>query len=305
MGRQAPHRGVGPDGQRKALPGLPTVARAEHGARLARGGLAAPGEQHARVVGLHHDAARIRQRPLRFHADRRPRLAAIGAPEHLAVRAHETRGGLVRAIVMSCTSRSVKPVDDHARPRVAAVAAPDRPRRSRCRPRLFRSSGSTSTRGDERRADGALCRGVDVEPLPRCIRRRASDRRRPAASRQRGCVGSLGSTANDQIVGRSPAAPIRAQDAPPSRLANRRRCRRRPGGREARPAGPPAPGCGCSAGTACDDAPTTCPHPGYATHPSRPFRGRCGSPSPSALSPRLLPATTSTRRSPPRAIPSR
>src|SRR5207244_1153465 len=53
MRREAPHGGVGPDGQGEAPPGLPAVARAEHAARLSGRGLAAPGEQDARIVGLH------------------------------------------------------------------------------------------------------------------------------------------------------------------------------------------------------------------------------------------------------------
>ncbi len=95
---QAPHGGVGPNGQGQAPPGLSGIVRAQHGARLAGRGLAAPGEEHAGIVGLHRDAAGIRQRPLRLDPDRRPGVAAIGAPEHLAVGAgeHARRAGPAR-----------------------------------------------------------------------------------------------------------------------------------------------------------------------------------------------------------------
>src|SRR5258705_379848 len=92
MGRQAPHRGIGPGGQGKASPALAAVVRAEHFAGLTGRRLTAPGEHDTRIVGIHGDAARIGQGPARLHADRRPRLPAIVTPEHLAVRAHVDAG---------------------------------------------------------------------------------------------------------------------------------------------------------------------------------------------------------------------
>src|SRR4029453_7872753 len=88
--------------------------------RLARRRLAAPGEQDARVVALHSDAAGVGQGPLRSHTDRRPRLAPIVAPEDLSVRAHEHAGGTARGDRHVVDVEVAEPVDDLG-PRVAAV----------------------------------------------------------------------------------------------------------------------------------------------------------------------------------------
>src|SRR6267378_6749133 len=161
---QAPYGRVGPRGQGKAPPALPTVVRAEHAARLASGRLTAPGEEYARLVGLHRDAASVGQRPQRLHPDRRPRLTSIVAPEQLAVRAGVDAGRVGGREDHVVDVEVVEAIDD-LRPRVAAVQTAEDAVDLDSSP--YRSIGRIDEHAsDERLADGAFGRGPDVEWLP-------------------------------------------------------------------------------------------------------------------------------------------
>ena len=195
-------------------------------ARLARGGLAAPGEQHARIVGLDRDAAGIGQRPFRLHADRRPRLAQIRAPEHLAVRAREhARWARPRDRHMRGCRDRASPVSTrvHVSPpsRLRKTPSISTPAQTVCG-----SSGSTSDAGDERRADGALRRDGDGEPLPLpSAVARAIDGRRPRPGKEGVRVDRIDGERPDRRAGR-PAC--RSAPRRPRRRDSRTdRCRRR------------------------------------------------------------------------------
>ena len=245
MRRQAPDGGVGADGQGQGSPRLPAVARAEHGARLPGRGLAAPGEDHAGIVGLHRDAARVRQRPLRLHPDRRPRLAAIGAQNTSPFVLTSTRGGWsARCHVVHV--EIAEPADDGSRCRRRPGCG--RLRRSRRRPRSCAVVGVDEHAGHERRADRALRRHADVEPLPvPSAVARAIDRRRRVPAKSVCGIGGIDGQRPDrrQVPRRADprpgrAAVVAAEEAgvaggqETAGLARERR---------------PAPGSGCSAGT--------------------------------------------------------
>ena len=72
MRSKAPHSGIGLGGERQDLPSLPEVCSAEHVPLFTRRGLATPGEQHARIIGLDHDATGIGQRPFLLDAQELP-----------------------------------------------------------------------------------------------------------------------------------------------------------------------------------------------------------------------------------------
>ena len=226
MSRQAPHRGIGPGGQGKASPALPTVARAEHFAGLARRCLAAPGEHDTRIVGLHGDAARIGQghrafTPIGVHASPRSSLqntSPFGA--HVDAR----RAGRGERHVVHV---EVEEAIDDARSTCRRRRGSGRRRRSRRRPTPFgrpdrrarasRTAFRSSTRSRRRRRAAS-----------RWLRHRASGRWRPAASRRRSSVDRP-----DRRPRTRPSAGRRRRRLGPTtrrrRGSGRRRCHRRPG----------------------------------------------------------------------------
>src|SRR5206468_732808 len=147
-------------------PCLATIARAEHTARFSRRGLAAPGDKHARFVGLHRDAAGVGQGPLALDADRRPRLAAIVAPEQLAVRA-DPGARRARAREGYVVDVGVVEAAHDFRPGVAAVGTAEDAVDLDAGPHDARVVGVDEHAGHERLSDRALGRGGDVELLPR------------------------------------------------------------------------------------------------------------------------------------------
>src|ERR1700730_3068906 len=87
MRGKAPHRRIWLGGEWQDLPSLPEVCDAEHVPLFTRRGLATPGEQHPRIIGLDHDATGIGQRPFLLDTQGLPALAQIAAGKHFACRA--------------------------------------------------------------------------------------------------------------------------------------------------------------------------------------------------------------------------
>src|ERR1700730_10375740 len=81
---KAPHSGIGLGRERQDLPSLPEVCGAEDVPLFTRCGLSTPGEQHARIIGLDHQATGIGQRPFLLDAQGLPALAQIAASKHFA-----------------------------------------------------------------------------------------------------------------------------------------------------------------------------------------------------------------------------
>jgi hypothetical protein len=84
MRGKAPHSGIGLSWEWQHLPTLPEVCGAEHVPLFTRRGLATPGEQHARIIGLDHHAAGIGQRPFLLDTQGLPGFAQIAAGKHFA-----------------------------------------------------------------------------------------------------------------------------------------------------------------------------------------------------------------------------
>src|SRR5262249_53682690 len=118
-----------------------------------------------RIVRLHDDAARVGQRPFRRDADRGPRLAAVVAPEELAVGAGEdawTRRPRDRHVVHVGI---VETVHD-APPAVAAVIAPENAVDLDTGPQRPRTIRVDDEARDERLTDRALRGRAEREFLP-------------------------------------------------------------------------------------------------------------------------------------------
>src|SRR5229473_5897589 len=96
MRGKAPHSGIWLGGEWQDLPSFPEVCGAEHVPLFTRRGLAAPGEQHARIIGLDHKATGIGQRPFLPDFQRLPIVAQIVADKHFARRAGVEALGLCR-----------------------------------------------------------------------------------------------------------------------------------------------------------------------------------------------------------------
>src|SRR5271166_5092150 len=84
MRGKAPYSGIRLGGEWQDLPSLPEVCGAEHVPLFTRRGLSTPGEQHARIIGLDHDATGIEQRPFLLDTQRLPGFAQIAARKHFA-----------------------------------------------------------------------------------------------------------------------------------------------------------------------------------------------------------------------------
>ncbi len=181
MRRHAPHGRVRGAGQGKGLPRLSVVRRAQHVPRLAGGGLAAAREHHAGIVGLHGEAARVGERPLRLDAHGLPRVAQVHAGEHLAVRARVDALGLGPGDGHGVDVRIVQ-ARLQTRPRVAAVAAPEHAVDLDAGPHRAVIVGIHDQARHERRPDRALGGDLHGQALPRdAAVPRAVDRGGPRA----------------------------------------------------------------------------------------------------------------------------
>src|ERR1700736_4117173 len=84
MRGKAPHSRIGLGGEWQDLPSLSEVCGAEHVPRFTRRRLSTPGEQHARIIDLDHDATGIGQRPFLLDTQGLPGFAQIAARKHFA-----------------------------------------------------------------------------------------------------------------------------------------------------------------------------------------------------------------------------
>jgi len=94
MRGKAPHSGIGLGREWQDLPSLPEACGAGHVSLFTRRGLAAPGEQHAGIIGLDHQATGIGKRPFLLDAQGLPGFARIVAGKHFACRADISALGL-------------------------------------------------------------------------------------------------------------------------------------------------------------------------------------------------------------------
>src|SRR5580704_13306192 len=165
MGSKAPHSGIGLGWEGQDFPALPEICSAEHVPLFTRRGLAAPGEQHAGLVGLDRHTAGIGQRPFFLYAQGLPSVAQIVADKHFARRAGIEALGLRRRNRDGVNVRIIQ-TPFKVRPSVPTVeAAKDAVNFYPC-PDNTMIAGVDDDAGDEGGANGALAGEVYSQFLP-------------------------------------------------------------------------------------------------------------------------------------------
>src|SRR5208282_91971 len=184
IGGQAPHRGIGLGREGQDLPSLPEICRAQHVPLFPRRGLATPGEQHAGIIGLYHQATGIGQRPFLLDAQGLPGLAQIVTDKHFACRAGIDALGLRRRDRHGVNVRIIQ-TRLKVRPSIPTVEAAEDAVNFHPRPDHAMIVGVDDDAGDEGCADRALPGEVYSQFLPmQPAIARAIDRSRARAGKE-------------------------------------------------------------------------------------------------------------------------
>src|SRR6266478_1137683 len=214
MRSKAPHSRIRLGREWQDLPSLPEVCGAEHVPLFTRRGLSTPGEQHARIIGLNHQATGIGQRPFLLDTQGLPGFAQIAAGKHFACCAGIEALGLRRRDRHGVNVRIIQ-TRLKVRPSVSTVeAAEDAIDFYPC-PDNIMIVGVHYDAGHEGYADGALPGDVHSQflPLPSPISR-AIDRSRARAGKENIGIDRVDGQRPDRW--HRPIGPIGA-DAPPPR----------------------------------------------------------------------------------------